>query len=131
MRGVDGKIEMTDVQWRTLQPILQDLADRIARIEQHLASTGFQVGGPASYGHGIESFDAAPASFGAQKSFSGTPVPSGPLVPQPGLANGVPADIVSLFLAGKRIQAIKQYRDRTGLGLKEAKDAVEQAAGWG
>ena len=30
---------------------------------------------------------------------------------------------------GKKIQAIKAYRERTGAGLKEAKDAVERLAG--
>jgi hypothetical protein len=32
-----------------------------------------------------------------------------------------------LFAAGKKIQAIKCYRERTGLGLKESKDAIEAA----
>jgi hypothetical protein len=33
----------------------------------------------------------------------------------------------SLLLEGKKIQAIKRVRERTGLGLKEAKDLVEGA----
>ncbi len=36
--------------------------------------------------------------------------------------------IAELARAGKKIEAIKQYRALTGLGLKEAKDAVEQMA---
>ncbi|MBL8058382.1 MAG: ribosomal protein L7/L12, partial [Anaerolineales bacterium] len=35
------------------------------------------------------------------------------------------AEMRRLLLAGKKIEAIKVYRSRTGLGLKEAKDAVE------
>lgn len=33
------------------------------------------------------------------------------------------------LLAGKKIQAIKIYRQATGVGLKEAKDAVEEIEG--
>lgn len=36
------------------------------------------------------------------------------------------ADIESLLAAGQLIAAIKLYRERTGVGLAEAKDAVEQ-----
>ena len=35
------------------------------------------------------------------------------------------AEIDALLRAGQKIEAIKRMRDRTGLGLKEAKDAVE------
>jgi ribosomal protein L7/L12 len=33
--------------------------------------------------------------------------------------------IMSLVTAGKKIEAIKVYRERTGTGLKEAKDAID------
>jgi len=33
--------------------------------------------------------------------------------------------VVALVQAGKKIQAIKAYRQATGAGLKDAKDAVE------
>jgi ribosomal protein L7/L12 len=36
------------------------------------------------------------------------------------------AEIEQLVVQGKKIAAIKLYRQRTGLGLREAKDAVEQ-----
>jgi ribosomal protein L7/L12 len=109
---------MADVQWSTLDPILRDLTDRIIRIEQHLASTGFQA---ASQANVQDSFGAAPASFGAQESFSGTPGQPGPT------GSGVPADLIALARAGKLIVAIKQYKDMTGVSLKEAKDAIEVA----
>ena len=35
------------------------------------------------------------------------------------------SEIRELLLAGKKIEAIKQYREASGLGLKESKDAVE------
>ena len=33
--------------------------------------------------------------------------------------------MIELLQAGQQIQAIKLYRELTGVGLKEAKDAVE------
>jgi ribosomal protein L7/L12 len=35
-------------------------------------------------------------------------------------------EVLALIAQGKKIQAIKVYRERTGVGLKEAKDAVER-----
>ena len=37
-------------------------------------------------------------------------------------------EVVDAIRAGNLIQAIKSYRERTGVGLKEAKDAVEALA---
>jgi ribosomal protein L7/L12 len=34
-------------------------------------------------------------------------------------------ELVTLLGEGKKIEAIKRYRERTGTGLKESKDAVE------
>jgi Ribosomal protein L7/L12 C-terminal domain len=38
---------------------------------------------------------------------------------------GVDEKIMELVKAGQKIQAIKLYREKTGVGLKEAKDYVE------
>ena len=38
-------------------------------------------------------------------------------------------EILQAIADGNLIQAIKLYRERTGVGLKEAKDAVEAMAG--
>jgi hypothetical protein len=38
----------------------------------------------------------------------------------------VPLDIVQALRAGKKIEAIKLYRQSSGVGLKEAKDFVEE-----
>ncbi len=35
-------------------------------------------------------------------------------------------EVQALLVQGRLIEAIKVYRERTGLGLREAKDAVEQ-----
>ncbi|MEV6633519.1 ribosomal protein L7/L12 [Actinoplanes sp. NPDC051470] len=37
-------------------------------------------------------------------------------------------DVVQELMQGRKIQAIKIYRERTGVGLAEAKNAVEQIA---
>jgi ribosomal protein L7/L12 len=37
-------------------------------------------------------------------------------------------EVVSWLEQGQKIEAIKRYRERTGVGLKEAKDAVERMA---
>jgi len=39
-----------------------------------------------------------------------------------------PPEVVELALAGKKIQAIKVLRDRTGLGLADAKTVVDRIA---
>ena len=38
---------------------------------------------------------------------------------------GLDADIQQLVTDGRKIHAIKLYRERTGVGLAEAKDAIE------
>ncbi|GAB1644430.1 ribosomal protein L7/L12 [Krasilnikovia sp. MM14-A1259] len=40
----------------------------------------------------------------------------------------VPGPVLQELLAVRKIQAIKEYREATGAGLKEAKDAVELLA---
>lgn len=42
---------------------------------------------------------------------------------------GSDEEIWALLRSGQKIQAIKLYRERTGVGLKEAKDYVEQLEG--
>jgi ribosomal protein L7/L12 len=40
----------------------------------------------------------------------------------------VETDVIALLRQDKEIEAIKVYREATGMGLKEAKDAVEAIA---
>jgi ribosomal protein L7/L12 len=47
----------------------------------------------------------------------------GVTVEEPGLA-----EVTALLREGKKIQAIKAYRENTGADLKEARDAVERLA---
>jgi large subunit ribosomal protein L7/L12 len=43
----------------------------------------------------------------------------------PAAAGAVDADVAQLISSGRKIHAVKLYRERTGAGLAEAKDAVE------
>ena len=43
----------------------------------------------------------------------------------PAASGGLDADVVQLINGGNKIHAIKLLRERTGLGLAEAKDAVD------
>lgn len=45
--------------------------------------------------------------------------------PQSGLDTGLDTQVLSLLHGGRKIEAIRLVRERTGQGLKEAKDAVE------
>jgi hypothetical protein len=49
--------------------------------------------------------------------------------PDPGAASGLSTGVRQLADAGQKIQAIKLHREETGLGLKEANDAVEAYMG--
>jgi hypothetical protein len=40
----------------------------------------------------------------------------------------VPSEVADAIRSGKKIEAIKRYREATGVGLKEAKDFVEEVA---
>jgi large subunit ribosomal protein L7/L12 len=63
-----------------------------------------------------------------------SPLVPGPLPPVPGAQRVTPGsvdlqlgrDLEQLLSAGNKIEAIKLVRERTGLGLKDAKDAVER-----
>jgi ribosomal protein L7/L12 len=64
-------------------------------------------------------------SLGLEAGGFGQPVAGQPVM-GPLSTPGQPSPAVMAFLqAGKKIEAIKQYRIETGEGLKEAKDAVE------
>lgn len=54
----------------------------------------------------------------------GAPMP-GSMVGQTTAGPDAMAEARDLVAGGNKIEAIKVYREHTGLGLKEAKDAVE------
>jgi large subunit ribosomal protein L7/L12 len=46
-------------------------------------------------------------------------------IPEKNIPEGLEGDVLRLLGEGKKIPAIKLYRERMGVGLKEAKEAVE------
>jgi len=51
--------------------------------------------------------------------------PDAPSVAPVPLTDGLPAACIDALRAGNKIDAIRQYREATGEGLKESKEAVE------
>jgi len=88
-----------------------EILARLDHIERYLAQLGAQSG--VQY----TPFAADPEAFWGPEWADGTP--SG--------ANGVGADVVAMARSGRMIEAIKMYRSQTGVDLKQAKAAVEQA----
>jgi large subunit ribosomal protein L7/L12 len=93
---------------------LDDVKARLARLESAVASLQSQVA----------SLTTGPAAGGPVDGIPyGTPQPSAGALPAEGGA--WLAEVRALKESGKLINAIKLYRENTGVGLKEAKDAVE------
>lgn len=62
-----------------------------------------------------------------QSRLAGTPGDSSPAAARPGPPRSeAPPEVLQLIRAGKKIEAIKVYREAMGVGLKEAKEAVER-----
>jgi len=80
-----------------------DLYPRIRALEAQVAQLMAHVGLAAPTG--------PPPGWGAPTAAPG--------------AMGMPADIVELARSGNKIEAIKRYRELTGVGLREAKDAID------
>ncbi len=85
---------------------LLDHGRRIAELERKVSELYTRLGSaePAAAGDGFGFPDPGPA------------------------APGEDPRVIELIQGGKEIQAIKLYRELTGLGLAEAKDAIDQLA---
>ena len=46
--------------------------------------------------------------------------------PPPDAVSGVSAEVLDLVRQGRKINAIKVYREQTGVSLKEAKDVIDR-----
>ena len=95
-------------------------ADRIARLERQVARLYQHLGLDPNQEAGFP-----PAPFADEvptPAFGGAPGPAFNAAPP---AHAFPPQFADAIRRGKTIDAIKIYRQVTGLGLKEAKDAVE------
>jgi large subunit ribosomal protein L7/L12 len=70
----------------------------------------------------VAKLEAAVASLQVQLA---SPQPPGSAAAAPMPGTEWMSEVQALVASGNKIQAIKVYRERTGVGLKEAKDAVE------
>lgn len=102
----------------------QDRLDRLERqvryILQHLGIKSSVAAGEL----GGSVFTAPSDVFGANpanQDTAGSPIGQAPQQ----AAAGYPPELINALQRGKMIDAIKMYRGMTGLGLKEAKDAME------
>jgi ribosomal protein L7/L12 len=71
-------------------------------------------------GAGLRDAKDAVEAIGAGRPVADHRTSPGPVDP------GFEAELVKLLRSGRKIQAIQRHRERTGTGLKEAKDAVER-----
>jgi ribosomal protein L7/L12 len=85
--------------------------DRIARLERQVDYLFRRLGvdPAAAFAGGGAAIGAGPAGFAGDRY-------------------GLPMSFYEALRRGKKIQAIKIYREATGVGLKQAKDAVEAMA---
>jgi len=97
----------------SLQKLLDDIkaqiaaGNKIAAIQFYREATGAGL---------------AEAKQAVELIAAGKPPPSGAA---PSLAADAMQEVSALLMAGKKIEAIRVYRTATGVGLKEAKDAVD------
>jgi hypothetical protein len=78
----------------------------------------------------VAAADDGLTAAGPQSGWGAEPQTGWAAGPQPGWAAGpptgqAPPELAALVQNGKLIEAIKLYRQMTGVGLKEAKDAVD------
>jgi Ribosomal protein L7/L12 C-terminal domain len=117
-------------------------AERIARLEYQVGRLYQHLGldpnptdaPPAPFGGApVPAFGAPAPAYGQPAPAYGAPAPayaqSDPAAdPAYGAGPVFPPSFADALRTGKLIQAIKIYREVTGVGLKEAKEAVEALA---
>lgn len=74
----------------------------------------------ASHGVGL-----AEAKHLIEQYLRGKAAPAATAAPPTGMPTSVPATVTDALRRGNKIEAIKLMREHTGLGMKEAKDAVD------
>ncbi|MEQ1508015.1 MAG: ribosomal protein L7/L12 [Myxococcota bacterium] len=92
-------------------------AERITELEHRVAMLENQLRLAMDLiGQRLNPSPVSSSSFGASPSFPAQPHPS---------SQEVPGEILALMRENRKIEAIKRYREIYGVGLAEAKNAVE------
>jgi hypothetical protein len=96
---------------------LDRLESQVSYLLQHLGISG----------------DVAAVPGGSASDLFATPASGYAAMPMTGPAGSIPAatippELIADIQSGKLIQAIKKYRQLTGLGLKESKDVIDAMA---
>lgn len=108
---------MTDDERKQIEALLLD-GNKIEAIKAYREQTGL---GLAEAKDAIEQMERTLVSGGSAASHTSQSTARGS-----GIPDGDRFRIETSLLGGKKIEAIKIYREITGAGLKEAKHAVEQ-----
>lgn len=93
-----------------------ELSRRFAAIEEQLVRISQHLGVPCP------SFPSTAFMQSAQPSGAPMAAPGGPPPSMPAYQ----LEVIALMRVGKKIEAIKVFREATGSGLREAMDAVER-----
>lgn len=108
---------MTDDERKRIETLLLD-GNKIGAIKAYREQTGL---GLAEAKYAVEQMECTLVSGGSTPDQTSQSTARGS-----GITDGDRLRIDTSLLAGKKIEAIKIYREITGTGLKEAKNAVEQ-----
>lgn len=101
--------------WTSDNSSQSEAATRIATLEATVADLQRRLAALESSAHGAA---ASSSPYGAAEPAVNDAVDPWSVAPWP--------EIVHLLMEGKKINAIKVYREYFSVGLKEAKDAVEE-----
>jgi ribosomal protein L7/L12 len=97
---------MSELNDPALLEYIHGVNERLRALEVHAERVGRQLGVPFGDPSVVARSSVAPSVTAAS-------------------ASGITEDVVALARGGKKIEAIKRYRELTGVGLREAKDAVD------
>lgn len=117
----DQKVEHLQ---RELEETRARLDAAVAELQRRTSVIESQLGGRA---HPVAAPEAIPIAVRPAPASVPQPAPPPGTFP---LGDADADEIRSLIARGHQIQAIKKYREATGAGLKESRDAVEEMARW-
>jgi ribosomal protein L7/L12 len=101
-----------------MEDLAQRIADLVARGETIAAIKRLRE----ATGMGL-----AEAKAAIEAAATGVPLPASLLPSRAPTIDALPDDVRAAAVRGDRLQAIKLLRGHTGLGLKDAKDAIDRA----